>query len=743
MNRKEKTLSYIKSKEYVPLRLSELAAVLDVPASGRKELEAVLGELCAEGKVYLTKKKRYMLVEGESKMYAGVLHCNAKGFFGFVICDDASEEDIYIRGDNLKDAFDGDRVIAEADKEKAGGRREGHIVRVLERANKTIVGVIIDKKKEGFFRLRPDNRRIYAKVRIKPEDMMGAGIGSRAACEVTGYTENGKLLGRVISVLGEQSSLKSCVEGVIFSNGIKQAFEPETMEEARKTPSAVTAADIKGRDDLRDMTVFTIDGDDARDFDDAVSLSALSDGNYWLGVHIADVSHYVKRGKPLDKEAFERGTSVYLADRVIPMLPEKLSNGICSLNPNEDRLTLTIFMEVNHNGEVVSRKLEKTVIRSKERLTYNSVNAILERGDRELTERYIHIVPTLKLMEKLAETLRAKRDRRGAIQFEFPETEISVDFDGNPIEIVKRERGTSEKIIEEFMILANETVAEYACRSELPFIYRVHEAPTTDKITAFNEFLSNFNLSLRGKIDADNPVHPKALQRILDAVKDTPEERVVAANMLRSLMKAEYKTENLGHFGLAAKYYCHFTSPIRRYPDLIVHRVLKAFLDGQKIRENVGMAASRSSEREIVAECAERDVDDLMKTAYMSQFVGKAFDGVVSGVASFGIFVELDGIYVEGLVRAENMEHDYFEFSESSGTLVGKRTGKTYRIGDMVRVVVARTDMMRRQIDFVPESAADKGIMKKFEDKPKPAAKKKKTNRKKRYKYNKQRKKKK
>lgn len=741
MNRKEKILSYIKSEEYVPLKLRELEGVLDVPPSDREELEAILDELCAEGKIYLTKKKRYMIVDSETKMYAGVLHCNAKGFFGFVICDDASEEDIYIHGDKLKDAFDGDRVIAEADKRKAGGKREGHIVRVLARGNKTVVGVI-DKEKDGLFRLRPDNRRIYAKVRIKPEDMMGAGIGSRAVCEITAYTKNGKILGRIVSVLGGEGSLKSCIEGVIISNGIKQAFEPETMEEAQKTPSAVTAADIENRGDLRDMTVFTIDGDDARDFDDAVSLSALSNGNYWLGVHIADVSHYVRRGKPLDTEAFERGTSVYLADRVIPMLPEKLSNGICSLNPGEDRLTLTIFMEVNHNGEVVSHRIEKTVIRSKERLTYNNVNAILERGDRELTERYIHIVPTLKLMEELAAALRAKRDKRGAIQFDFPETGIRVDADGNPVEIVKRERGTSEKIIEEFMLLANETIAEYAYWSELPFVYRVHEAPSTDKITAFNEFLSNFNLSLRGKIDEDNPVHPKALQRILDSVKDTPEERVVATNMLRSLMKAEYKAENLGHFGLAAKYYCHFTSPIRRYPDLIVHRALKSFLDGQKVREDVGMAASRSSEREVVAESAERDVDDLMKTAYMSRFVGETFDGVVSGVTSFGIFVELDGICVEGLVRVENMERDYFEFFESSNTLVGKRSGKTYRIGDMVSVVVARTDMMLRQIDFVLESDADKRLMKRFEDKPKPAAKKKKTNGKKRYKYNKPRKKK-
>lgn len=743
MDRKEKVLSYIKSKEYVPLKLDELAAVLDVPASDKKKLKEILDALCAEGKIYITKKKRYMCVDSESALFAGVLHCNAKGFFGFVICDDTTEEDIFIPGDHMKDAFDGDRVLAEADGKKPSGKREGHIVKVLERGIKTVVGVI-EKEKDGLFRLRPDNRRIYAKVRIRPEDMMSARVGSRAACEITEYTKNGKIYGRVTAVLGGEDSLKGCIEGIIISNGIKQAFEPETVREAEKMPPAVSASDTEGRGDLRDMTVFTIDGDDARDFDDAVSLSVLSNGNYYLGVHIADVSHYVKRGSPLDNEAFERGTSVYLADRVIPMLPEKLSNGICSLNPNEDRLTLSVFMEVNRDGAVVNHKIEKAVIRSKERMTYNNVNAILERSDKELTARYVHIVPTLKLMEELAAVLREKRDRRGAIQFEFPETGIKVDADGTPTEIVKKIRGTAEKVIEEFMLLANETVAEYAYWSELPFVYRVHEAPSIDKITAFNEFLRNFNLTLKGKIDEDNPVHPKALQRILDSVKDTPEERVVAANMLRSLMKAEYKTENMGHFGLAAKYYCHFTSPIRRYPDLTVHRILKAFIDGKEIREDVFSAASKSSEREVAAEHTERDTDELMKTAYMSAFVGEAFDGVVSSVTNFGMFVELDGIYVEGLIRVENMEGDYFEFYEGSNTLVGSRTGKTYSIGDMVKVVLARTDLMLRQIDFVLAKDADKKLLKKFDKKPKTeksSAKKKKYGGGKKYKSTKRKKK--
>ncbi|MGN0149713.1 MAG: ribonuclease R [Clostridia bacterium] len=713
MDRKQKILLFMKSKEYVPLKFAEMAAVLDVPKADEPELLSLLNELSDEGKIYLTKKKRYVCTDSKAGTVVGKIRCNANGFFGFVICEEENEEDIFIPGEKLGDALDSDRVLIKLDNSSdKSRRREGHVIKVLEHNNKTIVGVIY-KEKEGTFRMRPDNRQIYAKVRIKPEDMMSAKTGDRVACEIIEYAGNGKVWGKVISVLGEEKSLKGCIEGIILEHGIKQEFDADTLAEAENAPSLVTEADVRGREDLRDMMIFTIDGDDARDFDDAVSLSILNNGNYYLGVHIADVTNYVTDGSALDCEALERGTSVYLADRVIPMLPKKLSNGICSLNPDVDRLTLSVFMEVNTDGSVISHKLEKTVIRSKERMTYNNVNSILEDGDKELTEKYIHIVPTLKLMEELAKILRKKRDKRGAIQFDFPETEVVVDENGEPIEIVKVIRGTSQKLIEEFMLLANETIAEYAFWSELPFVYRVHEAPSTDKINEFNHFLRNFNLAIKGKIDDDNPIHPKALQVILDAVKDTPEERMVAAKMLRSLMKAEYKTENLGHFGLAAKYYCHFTSPIRRYPDLIIHRILKAFLDGQEIRSNVAVAASHSSDCEIAAEHTERDVEDLMKTAYMSKYIGEAFEGVISSVTGFGMFVELENS-VEGLIRVENMEGDYFEFDENSNTLTGKRRGMTYKVGDIVRVVLARCDILLRQIDFVLEKDAGKKLLSKF-----------------------------
>ncbi len=699
MNRKEKILSFIQSKEYVPLKTDEMAAVLCVPSEDMDEFLSYLDELQSEGKIYVTKKGRYIAVDENSDVISGVLHCNARGFFGFVINDGG---DVFVAGDNLADAVNNDTVLVRLDGSGDGGRkREGHVIKVLSRGNKTLVGVI-RREKNGFYKMYPDSNQFYFSVRIAPDDMMNAKIGDRVSAEITEYGRDGKIYGRVTAVLGNEQSLKGCIEGIILDNGIKQEFDESTLKEAEKIPNEIT--DIGGRADFRDMTIFTIDGDDARDFDDAVSLSRLNNGNYSLGVHIADVTHYVLRDGALDREAFTRGTSVYLADRVIPMLPEKLSNGICSLNPNVDRFTLSVIMEVSPEGQVVSHELKKAVIRSKERMTYNNVNKILS-GDEELNERYSHIVPTLREMEMLAEILRKKRDKRGAIQFDFPESGIRVDEDGNPIEIVKIVRGKSEKIIEEFMLLANETVAEYAFWAELPFVYRVHEAPSPEKLTEFNAFLQNFNLAVKERIDGDSPIHPKALQTILDKVKDTHEERMVATRMLRSLMKADYRTENLGHFGLAAKYYCHFTSPIRRYPDLIIHRALKLFLDGKEIHLDMSKAAIQSSDREVAAENTERDTDDLMKTAYMSQFIGQSFDGVVSSVTNFGMFVELENS-VEGLIRAENMEGDYFEFYESTNSLVGKRTGRIYRIGDEVSVVLARADIISRQIDFVLEKDA-------------------------------------
>lgn len=719
MERKEKVLAYIQSREYIPLKLDEMATVLDVPEEDKGELEAILNTLCADGDIYTTKKERYIAVDDKNCTVSGKLNCNAKGYFGFIICEG---EDVYIAGDDMADALHGDKVLARLKNTRKGGRREGYIIRVLERGNETVVGTIY-KIKNGYYCMRPDNRRIYTKISIEPEKLMNAEIGDRVSVNIIKYSDSGKVFGEVTSVLGEEHDLKSCVEGIILENHIKQFFDNETLAEADSISDTVSWTG--DREDLRNKLIFTIDGDDARDFDDAVSLDITEDGNYMLGVHIADVSEYVTEKSALDREAYERGTSVYLPDRVIPMLPEKLSNGICSLNPNTDRLTLSVFMEIDGEGTVINHRLTKAVICSKERMTYNNVNTMLE-SDSEMCERYSHLLPTIKSMEKLASILHNKRVKRGAINFDFPESRIVVNEDGEPIDIQREIRGISNKIIEEFMLAANETVAEYAFWAEIPFIYRNHEAPSEDKIAAFNAFLLNFGLSIKGKIDRDNPVKPKALQQILDKAENTPEERIISRNMLQSLMKAKYSDECLGHFGLAAKYYCHFTSPIRRYPDLEIHRILKAFIDGRldenmmhNLKGYVSAASVRSSECEVNAEYAERDCDDLMKAAYMSSLVGESFEGVISGITNFGMFVELDNS-VEGLIRLENMTDDYYEFDENSSSLIGKRKKRVYTIGNNVKVVLAHTDILLRQIDFVLERDFSERVLSKFNrEKPK------------------------
>lgn len=715
MDRKERVCAYIASKEYIPLKLDELMAVLDVPAEDIDELQRILDELLADGRIYLTKKQRYMPCESEKNTVKGRLSCNARGFFGFVVIDD--DEDVFVKGEDMNGALNGDTVVVKIDSKPKNGRREGRVIRITERANAIVVGVFTGDDSK-YYHLRPDNKRLYAKIRVNPYEMMDAEIGDRAAVEITGYRDD-HVFGRVISVLGPAESLKSYIEGIIIEHDIEQEFDAGTLEEVEKVPDEVTEASISGRLDLRDKFIFTIDGDNARDFDDAVSLDILDNGNYSLGVHIADVTHYVKENSQLDSEAFLRGTSVYLADRVIPMLPEKLSNGICSLRPNEDRLTLSVIMEIDKNGKVISQDIEKSVINSKERMTYNNVTKLLE-GDPDLEERYGYMLPVLKNMRELAEILEHMRSVRGAIDFDFPETSVLVDENSEPLEIVLEERGIANKIIEQFMLTANETVAEYAYWSELPFVYRTHEPPSEDKINAFNHFISHFGLLVKGKIDKDNPVHPKELQKILEEVKDTPEERMVASTMLHSLMKAEYKPENLGHFGLSAKYYCHFTSPIRRYPDLIIHRILKEFMDNgiSDARRSyyagfTSKAAKHSSETEMNAEYAERDVDDLLKTAYMAPFVGSEFTGTISNITSFGMFIELENT-VEGLIRVENMNEDYFIFDEMSSSLVGEKTGVTYRIGDEVDIMLMRVDVMLRQIDFVLSHDASANVIKKF-----------------------------
>ena len=711
MDRKERLLSYFNSPGYVPLKLRELKVVLDVPEEDSEEFAKIINALESEGKITISKRGRIVPEIQNKNLCAGILSCNISGKFGFLIRED--EEDVYINLRDMGGAIHGDRVRVKITG-SYNGKPEGSVVKVLERNKSTIVGVVVTKRGK-LLRVRPDDKRYFFDIGVFEADSMAAKTGDRVAIENLRTSADGKLWGKVSAILGGADDLSSLIESILIENKIKTEFDSETLNQAEGINSDVSYTG-DDREDLRGETIFTIDGELARDFDDAVSIKKTDNG-YLLGVHIADVSEYVTENSPLDTEAFERGTSVYLPDRVIPMLPEKLSNGVCSLNPGVDRLTLSVFMDIDFNGNVAVNRLVKSIIRSKERLTYTDINKLLSEGDKELEERYNHILEDLKDMETLAAILRKKRFDRGAVDFDFPESEIVTDEDGVPVEVRPVDRGVSNRMIEEFMLAANETVAEFAFWAEIPFIYRCHEAPTEEKISAFMAFLKPFGLSIKGKIDENNPVKPKAFEQIIDKVRGSAIERIISKTMLRSLMKADYRPENLGHFGLAAKYYCHFTSPIRRYPDLVVHRSLKRLIEGANTPYGgTASAAKHSSEREIAAELTERSCDDLMKTAYISNFIGMDFEGTVSGVTGFGMFVELD-FGVEGLVRLENMTEDYFVCSEETQTLTGERTGKKYAVGDRVSVLVAKSDIVSRKIDFVLSQDVNRSLLRKFDDK--------------------------
>lgn len=705
LSRKERIYSYISSGMYVPLKFKELAIVLDVPESDIDELSAILDELVKEGRIYKTKKGRYCVVSSRSLTVSGILMCNARGGFGFVRSE--GEEDIFIAAEKLGNAYDGDRVLVRIDKkDNSYGHREGHISGIIERGNEKIVGVITGIKNKTY-RVLADRREFFAQVRVSPANLNGAKTGDRVIVRIKEYNSKGKPVGTVEAVLGRAESVESCLNGLLSEYSIPTHFPKEVIDEAMAVPEKITGSELEMREDLRNRIIFTIDGDDSKDFDDAVSLEKTENGTRLLGVHIADVTHYVKENSAIDKEAFKRATSVYMPHKVIPMLPKRLSNGICSLNPDEDRLTLSVFMELDSDANIINHRIAETVIHSSARMTYNNVNKILA-GDTKLREKYDFLVPILEDMASLSEQMIEKRRERGAIDFDFPEARVVCDDNAEPVDVVLEERGISHKLIESFMLAANETVAETAYWSELPFVYRVHDAPSYDKLTSFNEFIKNFGLSLKGKIDSES-IHPKDLQRIGEEVKDTPLELMISKVMLQSLMKACYRDTNNGHFGLAARFYCHFTSPIRRYPDLMIHRILKEFISGKldESRHNhyiniVREASEQSSEREIEAERAERDADDILKTAYMRSFVGESFDAVISSVTSFGMFAMLENS-CEGLIRCENMMSDYFEYDDTTHILTGKHTGRVYRIGDRVRVTVAACNVLMRQIDFVLE----------------------------------------
>jgi ribonuclease R len=663
----------------------------------------LLNQLEQAGKIMRTRRNRYGVPE-RMNLLPGRLQAHAKGF-GFLLPDNKEHPDVYIHANDMNGAMNGDTILVRiTSKSAAGGKLEGEVVRVVNRAITQIVGVYADQQSFGF--VVPDDKRIYRDIFIPKEKSNGAQDGEKVVVKLVTYPEGRAAAeGEVIEVLGHKDDPGVDIISIIRKYQLPEAFPAEVMKEAEAAPSEIREEELRGRRDLRAKRIVTIDGEDAKDLDDAVNVERLPNGNYLLGVHIADVGYYVKEGSKLDKEAYQRGCSVYLVDRVIPMLPHRLSNGICSLNPQVDRLTMTCEMEIDESAKVVRHDIYPSVIKTTERMTYTNVRKIVKREDDELLERYRHVADDFFLMEELAMKLRGKRMRRGAIDFDFAESKIIVNESGKPIDIIKRERTIAEMIIEEFMLAANETVAEHFHWMKVPFLYRIHEDPNEEKLLHFIEFAANFGYQLRGS--KGGKVQPRALQKLLEEIEGTKEQTVISTVLLRSMKQARYDAESLGHFGLAAEYYSHFTSPIRRYPDLVIHRVMREVIETgaltEKRHEYLGGRmddiARQSSERERVAVDAERETDDLKKAEFMMDKIGEEFDGIISSVTNFGIFVELDNT-VEGLIRLSDMTDDYYHYHENQHALIGERTSKVYRIGDEARIRVARVSVDDHTIDF-------------------------------------------
>lgn len=702
--RKERILAYMESEGYVPIKRRDMRAMLSVPQEDREKFENLINELIAEGRVFETKKGK-LASPKDLQMATGTFIGHARGF-GFVT-PDAGGEDIFIPASETMGAMQKDRVLYKVlHKAEKGKKADGVIVRILERGQQRIVGTF-EAGSKGYGFVVADDKKIAKDIFISRENTKGAVTGHKVVVEITDYGEDRRNPeGKVIEILGHINDPGVDILSVIRRYELAVEFPEEVYAEIEYLGTEVVEADKKGREDLRDLLTITIDGADAKDLDDAVSLKRLGNGNFELGVHIADVSHYVRENTALDKEAYARGTSVYLVDRVIPMLPHKLSNGICSLNPHVDRLALSCLMEVNGRGEVVSHRILESVINSDYRMTYTAVREILEDGAPALLEQYAEILPMLEDMEELRQILGEKRRKRGSVNFDLPESKIILDENGKPIDIKPYEKSIATNMIEEFMLVCNETIAENSFWQEMPFMYRSHQEPDEDKLEKMEQFLRGFGYYLRKK---DGEIHPRELQKVLQKAEETDEERIITRMVLRSMMQARYTAENGGHFGLAAKYYCHFTSPIRRYPDLEIHRMIKKMLHGELdekasayYRRKMPDWAKHCSKQERVAEDAERDTDALKKVEFMEDKVGQIYEGIISGVTNWGIYVELSNT-IEGMVALSQMDDDYYEFDEKKMLVFGKRTKKSYRLGDKVVVSVAKVDRMMGTIDFVFE----------------------------------------
>ncbi|OON96850.1 MAG: ribonuclease R [Epulopiscium sp. Nele67-Bin005] len=698
--RKQTILKMTTEPTYKPSKIKELATILQVPPHDRKMFDEIMEELVREGKLLKNKRGKF-IVPSTINLISGTFQGHAKGF-GFLIMED-EPEDLFIPAQSVNGAMHKDKVMCKIVKAKSGERRaEAEVVEVLERNSGNLVGIYEQGKSFGFVVL--DEQKYSKDIFISKKHSKGAVSGHKVLVKITNSgTENKNPEGEVIEILGHSNDPGVDILSVVYQYDLPTVFPNAVMQEVMGVYDEVLDKDKKGRTDLRGIPMVTIDGEDAKDLDDAVSLEILDNGLYRLGVHIADVTHYVKEGSELDKEALERGTSVYLVDRVIPMLPHKLSNGICSLNAGVDRLALTCMMDIDSSGNVQSHQIMETTINVDERMSYTQVKQILMDHDEELRERYKEFVPMFEEMEKLASILRKKRERRGAIDFNFPETKIILDKEGKPVELKPYDRNVATRLIEEFMLVCNETVAEDYFWQEKPFLYRSHENPDPEKVSSLTQLIKNFGYEV--KVNTQK-THPKDMQKILSDMEDKPENTIISQLLLRSMKQARYTDDCLGHFGLAAKYYSHFTSPIRRYPDLQIHRIIKYNLHGKlkgskekKLGDRMPTVAKLTSVKERRAEEAERETIKMKKVEFMEDKVGRIFTGTISGITSWGIYVELPNT-IEGLVHVSEMNDDYYVFDEANYRFVGERTHKIYQLGDTVEVKLIKADKALRTIDF-------------------------------------------
>lgn len=697
----KKILDLMSDDDYVPMKAKEIAMIMRVPKNEYHQFLEVIGKLELELKIEKNRKNRYKL--SDKTYYEGYYRKNQKGF-GFVRIEDR-EDEIYISKENSLNALNGDHVLIEIiDEENKIKSAEGKVVRILKHEKDTFVGTFQYNKNFGF--VIPDDKNFGTDIFISKKNFGKARNNHKVLVKIIKYPERGKKAeGKIIEVLGNVNEAGVDMLSIIKEHNLPARFPEKVVEEAKKCGDKVSEKDIENRRDFRNKNIFTIDGEDAKDLDDAVRVEKLENGNYKLEVHIADVSNYVKENSLLDSEALIRGTSIYMLGRVIPMLPRELSNGICSLNQGEDRLTLSCIMEIDKNGNVISSDVCKGVICVTKRMSYKDVQKILDENDKEILEKYKPYIEDFKLMEELAHILKQRRLENGYLNLDLPETKIELDIDGKVVNIGKYETTFANEIIEHFMLTANETIAEKFYWLQAPFIYRVHEEPDLEKVKELNKNLFNYGLKI--KASKDN-IYPKEFAKILDEIKGKEEERVISTLILRTLKLAKYDYENKGHFGIASKFYCHFTSPIRRYPDLFIHRVISKYLENNYVLDDEEYnllekqaedRSVKSSEREKIATEVEREALKMKMAEYMEERIGEEYDAIISSITSFGVFAELENT-IEGLIRFENLGDEYFIYDEERKIIIGEITNKTYKIGDKIRIRVIRASKELKEIDF-------------------------------------------